>query len=185
MKTRDRLLDSVGRVLMIDEAYALAEPNSSANSYKRDAVNEIVNFLDHESYRKTTCVIFSGYEHDMDELYRMNDGLKSRIKEVYFEDFTLEQSMEILKSVLRADEISLSGEAEAICAEQLEQMRECTEYANGRTIRRYSELLCSMLEQRCIQNAAEYSEDDPRAYEIQVEDVPELPTVLEKLNICD
>lgn len=185
VKTRDRLLDSVGRVLMIDEAYALAEPNSSANSYKRDAVNEIVNFLDHESYRKTTCVIFSGYEHDMDELYRMNDGLKSRIKEVYFEDFTLEQSMEILKSVLRADEISLSGEAEAICAEQLEQMRECTEYANGRTIRRYSELLCSMLEQRCIQNAAEYSEDDPRAYEIQVEDVPELPTVLEKLNICD
>lgn len=183
VKTKERLLESAGRVLMIDEAYALAEVGTHAGSYKRDAINEIVNFLDHETYRKVTCVVFSGYEHDMDELYRMNDGLKSRIREVHFADFTMEQSMEVLKVILRSEDISLSEEAEPLCISQIEQLQGCEEYANGRTIRRYSDLLCQMLEQRCIRNAAQYTADDPRAYEIQAEDVPEISVVMEKLNI--
>ena len=142
-----------------------------------------MNFLDHETYRKVTCVVFSGYEHDMDELYRMNDGLKSRIREVHFADFTMEQSMEVLKVILRSEDISLSEEAESLCISQIEQLQACEEYANGRTIRRYSDLLCQMLEQRCIRNAAQYTADDPRAYEIQEEDVPEISAVMEKLNI--
>lgn len=183
IKTREQLTNAIGRVLMIDEAYALAEVNSNANSYKKDAVNEIINFLDNAEYRKTTCVIFAGYEHDMDELYQMNAGFKSRVSEVFFEDFTVDQSVEILRSILDSEYITLSSAAAVLCREQIGQMQRCSGFANGRTIRRYSNLLCGRMEQRCIQNAGKYAQDDPQAYEIQEEDIPEIASVLAELNI--
>lgn len=183
IKTRERLVNSAGKVLVIDEAYALAVTGHGASEYKKDAVNEIVNFLDNETYRKNTCVIFAGYEHDMNELYKSNSGLKSRVTEINFPDFTVEQSAAVLKSMLKSEQISLSEEVEQLCKEQIEQMHKSPEFANGRTIRKYSEILCNMLEQRCIRNAAEYIDDDPRAYELMTEDIPEIQIVFSKLNL--
>lgn len=183
IKTKERLLHSAGKVLVIDEAYALAGTDSHADSYKRDAVNEIVNFLDNATYRKITCVIFAGYAHDMDGLYRMNSGLKSRVTEVAFEDFTPAQCMAVLLLVLGEEGVALSQAAKPACGRQIKMLTGCRDFANGRTIRRYADLLCGMMEKRCICHEEDYTEADARAYEIQLEDVPDDSEVRKGLNI--
>lgn len=183
VKTRERLENSVGRVLVIDEAYALASDNDHANAYKQDAVSELVNFLDNEVFRRTTCVIFAGYEHDMDRLYEQNEGLRSRVHEIRFADFTPEQSMTVLVSLLEADGLTLSQEAAVVCEQQIRRMHTSPGFSNGRTIRRYCKMLGTILQNRCIQNIEEYTEDDPRTRTLYPDDIPELSVVYGELNL--
>lgn len=179
-KTRERLENSVGRVLMIDEAYALAS-KGHGDSYKESAVNEIVNFLDNEAYRNVTCVVFCGYKGDMDELYASNDGLKSRITEVAFENFDLNQSMLVLKSMLKEEQLELNENSEAECNSQINEMMKYREFANGRTIRRYAQYLSNNVMNRCIQN--DYKQEDINSFQVLEEDVECLEEVLKYLNI--
>ena len=181
IKTRERLESSVGRILMIDEAYALAGNNDNGESFNVQAINEIVNFLDNEVYRKTTSVIFCGYKDDMEKLYKMNEGLRSRINEIEFEPFTVLQSLNVLQSMLSSAKLRLDDSAVNICAGQIGQLTAMHDFANGRTVRRYSELLAKQLEKRCLH--ADYGQDDPRAYSVLPEDIPDIETVMESLNL--
>ncbi len=181
IKTRERLESSVGRVLMVDEAYALVGDTDKGESFNAQAVNEIVNFLDNEVYRKTTSVIFCGYKADMDKLYKMNEGLKSRINEITFEPFSVLQSMNVLQSMLSAVKLNLDDDSMNICAQQIEALTAMHDFANGRTIRRYADLLAKRLEKRCLAN--DYAEDDKRTYTVLPEDIPEFSEVTASLNL--
>ena len=181
IKTRERLESSVGRILMIDEAYALAGNNDNGESFNVQAVNEIVNFLDNEVYRKTTSVIFCGYKDDMEKLYKMNEGLRSRINEIEFEAFSVLQSLNVLQSMLSASKLMLADSSVNICAQQIAALTAMHDFANGRTVRRYSELLAKQLEKRCLH--ADYGEDDPRTFTVMPEDIPDIEAVKESLNL--
>ena len=183
-KTRERLENTIGRVLMIDEAYALAgNPDFGGDAYKTDAVNEIIAFLDREDVRKNTCVIFAGYPADLRRLYETNDGFRSRLKEIEFPDFTAEECEAILLSMLKEQGLTIDQQALVRIREQIRWMHGCEEFANGRTIRTYSELLCSRLEKRCSEHLDTYEEDDERAYTILPEDVPRDTLLPAALNL--
>lgn len=180
-KTRDLLMNARGRVLLIDEAYALTDPNSHADSYKRDAVTEIVGILDDETYRRTTCVIFAGYEGDMDGIYKMNQGMRSRVKEIYFPDFSHTDCMKILAFMLADSGTRLAPEAEEMCSEQLMLCRKYKGFSNGRTVRKYAELLLQNRMQRCLR-ADENA--DPEEFDLILPgDLPIDPALPELLNL--
>lgn len=171
VQTRELLENHMGRLIMIDEAYALTDANKGAGSYKRDAVNEIVAKLDDPVFRKTTCVVFAGYEEDMAALYRENQGLKSRVMEVRFPDFTQDDCIKILCQMLEDRQAPLVGEAQAQCAAQIAYMRRLPAFSNGRTLRKYADSLVSRRNSRMLA-ASDDETQQPEFANIQPHDIP-------------
>lgn len=180
-KTKNRLMDGLNHVMLIDEAYMLADRGSHTNSYKQDALTELVNFLDNEGMRKISCVIFSGYDGDMDVLYGENQGLKSRIREIAFPDFTHEQSLKVLYDMAERDGYSVDEEVKQLLSELLGALEKRKDFANGRTVRRVYELLCRTVYRRCLE--AEYQEEDERTERIMASDVPGVEEALGFVNM--
>lgn len=180
-KTKDRLLDGLNHAMLIDEAYMLADRSDFANSYKQDALTELVNFLDDVRMRRISCVIFSGYHGDMDRLYDQNQGLKSRIREIAFPDFTHEQSMKVLYDMAEGDGYQVDEDAKQLLSELVGVLESREDFANGRTIRRLYDLLCRTVYRRCLE--AEYEEEDERTGRIMVSDVPGCAEALQYVNM--
>jgi len=79
------LRSAYGRVLFIDEAYALASDDKK--DYGREAINEILKQM--EDNRDKLIIIFAGYKGAMQEFLDMNTGFRSRINRYYeFKDFS-------------------------------------------------------------------------------------------------
>ena len=86
-KTREMFRSALGGVLFIDEAYRL-NPRKSPG-FMQEVVDEIVQILTEKQFKNKMAVIFAGYEQDMDELFEVNPGLKSRVsKTLRFDDFS-------------------------------------------------------------------------------------------------
>ncbi|KAG5184012.1 hypothetical protein JKP88DRAFT_163466, partial [Tribonema minus] len=83
-QTRDILVQSLEKVLLIDEAYGLTETGSSGknkdDSYGHEAVNEIVSFL--STHMGQMIVIAAGYKEEMVKFRTSNVGLARRIPRV-------------------------------------------------------------------------------------------------------
>ena len=182
VQTRTLLEQNIGRLIMIDEAYALSDPNDRANSYKRDAINEIVAKLDDPVFRKTTCVVFAGYEGDMDGLYRENQGLRSRVKEIAFPDFTFEECMKILSGMLEDQHAPANEDVLERCGEQIAYMQSCRGFSNGRTLRNYAAILVSNRENRML-DASDEEAEAPDFSNIQMCDLPSQADLTKKLNL--
>lgn len=182
-QTKRRLMSARGSLLFIDEAYALVPDPTSGNEYKHAAVNDIIGTLDDKDFRKNTCVVFAGYRRDMEGLYRMNAGFKGRVTEIDFKDFTHDELMQILASMLSERGLRLSEAAVPLCSEQISSMMTSSYFENGRTIRNYATVLRQALEERCLNNIGVYAPDDVRIREIQPEDIPDYTAVVRRLNL--
>ena len=182
VQTRQLLEQNMGRLILIDEAYALTDSNERAGSYKQDAINELVAKLDDETFRKTTCVVFAGYPGDMEGLYQTNQGLRSRVKEVAFPDFTHEECVQILQGMLLARKARLDTQVLELCEDQIRILRSCPGFANGRTIRDYAGLLISRRKQRML-GATDQEAAASDFANVLAQDLPEREELLRMLNL--
>lgn len=181
-KTREKLMAGRGRVMLIDEAYSLAgSDNGSADSFKHDALTELVSFLDDERLRKVTCVVFAGYHQDMEKLYRMNQGLASRVTEVEFPDFDLEQCMKVFCSIAQRNLYTVDEDAQEILRNVFSQLMRMRGFSNGRTVRRLCDLICQEAENRSMNS--DYTEDDDRVSRLMAVDIPDTHRILTYLNM--
>ncbi|KAM3537434.1 hypothetical protein ARSEF1564_009643 [Beauveria bassiana] len=76
-KVRQLLDKALGAVLLVDEAYRLRE-----GQFAKDALNELIDCIIKERYRKRLIVILARYENDVNALLAVNPGLISRFSEV-------------------------------------------------------------------------------------------------------
>ncbi|KAK8140693.1 hypothetical protein G3M48_002652, partial [Beauveria asiatica] len=76
-KVRQLLDKALGAVLLVDEAYRLRE-----GQFAKEALDELVDCITKERYRKRLIVILAGYENDVNALLAVNPGLTSRFSEV-------------------------------------------------------------------------------------------------------
>lgn len=183
-KTGNLLEGSRGSVLLIDEAYALAQTGTGdGDTYKLDAINEIVGMLDDDSFRRTTSVIFAGYSGDLDMLYSKNEGMKSRIKEINFSNFTADECMEILNKFISESNLTLSREAADICRKQIDELITSKDFQNGRTIRKYAELIKDRMIERVITSPDEETPDDNWGRTVIAEDVSDIIDIKNELKI--
>ena len=125
-----------GKLLFIDEAYSLVD--SEENSFGDEAITAIVQQM--ENHRKDTIVILAGYPDKMDELFRRNPGLRSRVPfSIRFADYTAEEMAEIVR--IEASRRGFSIEASAM-TEVLDLCRKAAsgpEKGNGRFCRNLAE----------------------------------------------
>ncbi|KAL6719663.1 hypothetical protein ACLMJK_001584 [Lecanora helva] len=136
--TKAILSTTVGKVLIIDEAYSLYSGGSGAGHhgdiYRTAVVDTIVAEV-HSEPGEDRCVLLLGYEEDMKTMFQnVNPGLSRRfaIKSAFrFEDFTDSELLEILESKLRQQDLEATGDAKRVAIEVLSRARNQPKFGNA------------------------------------------------------
>lgn len=138
IKTQEVLKSALGGVLFIDEAYTLSAGADNPKDYGIEAINEILKFM--EDHRQDIVLIFAGYTHSMELFLKSNEGLKSRIPNIFiFEDYTKEELVQIGLGDLQDQryEIDENAYAELVYRKNAES----DDKSNGRWVRNLNEKL--------------------------------------------
>ncbi|KAL5335223.1 AAA domain-containing protein [Aspergillus crustosus] len=96
-KTQALLEKSLGKVLLIDEAYRLAEGN-----FATEAMDEIVDCITKPKFFQKLIIILAGYDKDINRLMAINPGLTSRFpEELEFAGLTPHACVQLLTKLLQ------------------------------------------------------------------------------------
>lgn len=108
-KTEKVIRQAIGNVLFIDEAYTLSNSGSN-NDYGREAIDTLVKGI--YDNKDNLVVILAGYETEMKKFLAVNEGLSSRFpNKIFFEDYTVDEMMDIFVSMITKDELKATPEA--------------------------------------------------------------------------
>src|ERR1700741_2948489 len=107
-KTKEVLKRAYGGVLFIDEAYYLYRPENERD-YGVEAIEILLQVMENE--RERLVVIFAGYKERMDEFFRLNPGMSSRVAHhIDFPDYDINQLLAIGQLMLRAESYGFSDD---------------------------------------------------------------------------
>ena len=135
IKTNEKVEEALGGVLFIDEAYALAESDSS-NNFGKEAIETILKRM--EDLRGQLVVFAAGYTDNMNAFLRSNPGLNSRFdKKLHFEDYTPEQMMLMADWYLKRETLSANEEAKNHLLRYFDNLYKYRDkfFGNARTVR--------------------------------------------------
>ena len=94
---------ALGGVLIVDEAYTLVNthPNMPPfpSKHYEQIYTELMTFL-YEN-KANICVIFAGYQREMEFFIKANSGMNRRVQVVHFPDYSAAQLVEILCKAIR------------------------------------------------------------------------------------
>ncbi|KAL6832828.1 P-loop containing nucleoside triphosphate hydrolase protein [Trichoderma camerunense] len=125
-KTKAILESTVGKVLVIDEAYMLDAGNSQKNqdTFKTGIIDTIVSMTQGVP-GEDRCIILIGYEDKIRDLFQnANPGFSRRFPvkhPFHFKDFTISQLEEILRLKILEDGLICTDDAIAAARELLKQ----------------------------------------------------------------
>lgn len=127
--------DGVGKVTLIDEAYALtAETGSDRGDFKKEVVSTLIPEL--ETHRRDSCYIFAGYPKEMEAFLNMNPGLKSRIPNIIkFKDFSKQDICDIFDLMVKKSKKTIEPDVLEYAHGQLERISKTDNFANARGVR--------------------------------------------------
>lgn len=109
LKTQKVIEKAMGGVLFIDEAYALN--GKGDNDFGQEAIDTLLKAM--EDHRDDLVVIVAGYDGLMEKFIQSNPGLESRFNRyLHFDDYTLDEMLEIFKMQCRKSQYTLSPDAE-------------------------------------------------------------------------
>jgi probable Rubsico expression protein CbbX len=132
-KTREVLKRARGGVLFIDEAYYLYRPDNERD-YGQEAIEILLQVM--ESERDKLVVIFAGYADRMEQFFRSNPGLGSRVAHhIDFPDYTADELLAIAAMMLKRQGYELSPEAGEALREYVQLRLRRPRFANARSIR--------------------------------------------------
>jgi probable Rubsico expression protein CbbX len=132
-KTREILKRAMGGVLFIDEAYYLYRPQNERD-YGQEAIEMLLQQM--EDHRDDLVVILAGYKDRMEQFFRSNPGLSSRIAHhIDFPNYTSAELLAIGHLMLKQMQYTLSREAEDVLREYIELRQTQLNFSNARSIR--------------------------------------------------
>lgn len=109
-KTSAVIDSAMGGILFIDEAYALANKNSS-NDFGNEAIQVLLKRMEDE--RGNFGVIVAGYTENMHLFIESNPGFKSRFDKTFeFPDYSATELWDIMLNLLRKEGLMADEEAE-------------------------------------------------------------------------
>jgi len=138
-KVQEVVEDALGGILFVDEAYTLTN-NKGQGDFGQEAVDTLLKAM--EDHRDDLIVIVAGYTDLMKEFVDSNPGLRSRFnKYIYFDDYSAEEEFEILCSLCKKQDYTMSPEAAKIAKKFFEDRcaNKPENYANARDVRNYME----------------------------------------------
>jgi probable Rubsico expression protein CbbX len=132
-KTKEVLRRAYGGVLFIDEAYYLYKPENERD-YGGEAIEILLQVM--EAERDQLVVIFAGYKDRMDDFFRSNPGLSSRVAHhIDFPDYDIEELMAIAHLMLSQQNYVLGPGGEEAFRAYLERRIKRPRFAHGRSVR--------------------------------------------------
>jgi probable Rubsico expression protein CbbX len=132
-KTKEVLKRAYGGVLFIDEAYYLYRPENERD-YGVEAVEILLQVMENE--RDRLVVILAGYKDRMDEFFRLNPGMSSRVAHhIDFPDYTPDELLQIGRMMLSAENYALSPDAEEAFREYISRRIRRPRFAHARSVR--------------------------------------------------
>lgn len=151
-KVVDRLCDkAMGGILFIDEAYTLAPLSQSGerDNQGAQALEQLMKRM--EDDRGKFVVIAAGYRTEMENLFRVNIGFRSRFS--YFlniDDYTPNQLFQIMEIFAKEKSYLFSSEAKELALKMITEMYNAREkdFANGRTMRQLFDKICAKQAER-------------------------------------
>ena len=174
-KVVDRLCDkAMGGILFVDEAYTLA-PVSQAGDRDNQGAQALEKLMKRmEDDRGKFVVIAAGYRTEMDNLFRINPGFRSRFN--YFlniEDYTPEQLYEIMLVFAKDKKYLFSEQAEALTKKMITELYNSRDkdFANGRTMRSLFDQICKKQAQR-LQGESISTMSNEELMTIEDQDIP-------------
>jgi probable Rubsico expression protein CbbX len=132
-KTKEVLRRAYGGVLFIDEAYYLHRPENERD-YGVEAIEILLQVMENE--RQRLVVILAGYKDRMDDFFRLNPGMSSRIAHhIEFPDYTIDELLGIAQLMLDRESYVLTPDAEQAFREYLDRRLRRPRFAHGRSVR--------------------------------------------------
>ena len=115
-----RLLEQArGNVLFIDEAYTLVDTSDDRKDYGYRAIECLLTVLSNKN--PDMVVIMAGYAKDMDRMLDANPGLRGRFPHhLHFDDYSVEELMEIGVNYLSANGLAITTDAAAAMRQLVE-----------------------------------------------------------------
>jgi SpoVK/Ycf46/Vps4 family AAA+-type ATPase len=154
-KTSELLESSKNGTLFLDEAYGLAGRQDSGADFNKEAINELIAFMDKPENRKRCCLIFAGYKREMEGFFQSNSGMRSRGEVVYFDDYTPEEVYRIFEIFCRKEGYAISDGIREHYLPIIEKLSKGRYFANGRTARTIFERTESKMMSRIAASSAE------------------------------
>ena len=151
-KVVDRLCDkAMGGILFVDEAYTLVPLNSGGDRDQQgtQALETLMKRM--EDDRGKFIVIAAGYRTEMENLFRINPGVRSRFS--YFlniEDYNPDQLFQIMEVFASDKKYKFAPEARELTLKMITELYNSRDkdFANGRTMRQLFDKICSKQAER-------------------------------------
>jgi len=174
-KVVDRLCDkAMGGILFVDEAYTLA-PLSNGGERDQQGAQALEQLMKRmEDDRGKFVVVAAGYRTEMENLFRINVGFRSRFS--YFlniDDYNPDQLFQIMESFAKEKKYRFAPDAQALTLKMITELYNSRgkDFANGRTMRQLFDKICSKQAERLQQvDIATLSND--QLMTIEVADIP-------------
>jgi len=174
-KLVDKLCDkAMGGILFVDEAYTLAplSPTGERDAQGAQALEKLMKRM--EDDRGKFVVIAAGYRTEMDNLFRVNPGMRSRFNYyLNIEDYNPEELYQILLVFAKDKKYIMSPEAEKVAREAIKAIYDSRgkDFANGRAMRQLFEEITRKQAER-MQKQDMSKVDDESLMTILPEDIP-------------
>lgn len=138
IKTTEKIDESMGGVLFIDEAYSLTMKTGGAahGDFGDEAIQTLLKRM--EDNRGEFFVFVAGYPDNMKSFLKANPGLNSRFDKILkFEDYTPEELMEIALLMVKEKEYKITTDAKKHLANYLRFIYDYRDnyFGNARTVR--------------------------------------------------
>jgi SpoVK/Ycf46/Vps4 family AAA+-type ATPase len=174
-KVVDALCDKAkGGILFVDEAYTLAPVSASGDrdAQGAQALEKLMKRM--EDDRGQFIVIAAGYRTEMENLFRVNPGFRSRFN--YFldiKDYSPAELFEIMQVFAKQKKYIFSPDAQALTQKMIKEMYDSRDkdFANGRTMRTLFDQICKKQAQR-LQGANISMMSNEELMTIVREDIP-------------
>ena len=174
-KVVDALCDKAkGGILFVDEAYTLAPVSASGDrdAQGAQALEKLMKRM--EDDRGQFIVIAAGYRTEMENLFRVNPGFRSRFN--YFldiKDYSPAELFEIMQVFAKQKKYIFSTDAQALTQKMIKEMYDSRDkdFANGRTMRTLFDQICKKQAQR-LQGANISMMSNEELMTIVREDIP-------------
>ena len=145
-KVVDRLCDkAMGGILFVDEAYTLA-PISQGGERDNQGAQALEKLMKRmEDDRGKFVVIAAGYRTEMENLFRINPGFRSRFN--YFlniADYRPDELYQIMLTFACDKKYIIAKQAELLVKKMIDEMYQSRDkdFANGRTMRQLFDKIC-------------------------------------------
>jgi SpoVK/Ycf46/Vps4 family AAA+-type ATPase len=178
-KTDERVQESLGGVLFIDEAYSLVNGGRGTHGdFGDEAIQTLIKRM--EDHRGEFFVFVAGYPENMDAFLKANPGLASRFDKILrFEDYEPEELLEIALQMFRQENYHVTEDTREYLGKYLAFLHQFRDkyFGNARTVRKVVQEIIKN------QNLRAAVSTDTDATTIELNDVASLSFDKEKLAV--